>query len=361
MSSISCKCLLSAPQFTLRSERAIYIILISLLLIFQLFTMVTVALAGATTGFGRTMLHTFLHLNNDKHKFILLSRSASPEFSALGVDVRPVDYTNHNALVTALQGVHTLLSVIGGSPEAMRDAQLALIPACVEAGVKRFAPSEYAGRSNGNISLYAGKDIVLKELKKSGLEYTQFQCGLFMSAMATGTPKPMTDVGRREGLKTGEEEALAGLRPWNFVINMVGGTADYPGDGTAPLVLTDMRDVSTFVFRALDLESWPKQMGMRGDVKSFKNIVAICEKVQGRKWLTKENSVEEMREMAKVPGKEFYNEVRLGMANGWAMVGDELNAAFPDVKTIKCEEFAEKWWSGVELGEPSWGDDAAFM
>ena len=241
--------------------------------------MVTVALAGATTGFGLTMLRTFLHLNShspngpNPHTLILLSRSPKPALTALGVTVRPVDYTNHAQLVAALADVHTLLSVIGGDAQALLHAQLALVAAAKEAGVKRFAPSEYAGRENEMVELYQPKVEVWEAAKRvsdeTGMEVTQFQCGLFMSILATGTTKSVTEVGRSEGAETGQEEALAGLRPWNFVINMKAGTADLPGDGAAPIVWTDMRDISTFVYRSLSLEHWPRVMGMRGDVKSF--------------------------------------------------------------------------------------------
>jgi hypothetical protein len=283
--------------------------------------MVTVALAGASTGFGRTMLLTFIHLNKGKHNLVLLSRSNQPELVAQGVDVRPVDYSNHEQLVEALRDVHTVLSVIGGSEEAMKNGQLALIPACEEAGVKRFAPSEFAGRTNTGIDLYAGKEDVLNALRKSKLEWTSFQCGLFMSVMATGTPKPMTEVGRREGLKSGEEEALAGLRPWNYIINAKSGTADLPGDGTAPLVLTDMRDISQFVFRALDMEKWPEVLGMRGAVTSFLEIVQIFERVQGRKWLKKYTPIEELETQQDERGKKFYSESTL--------------EAFPELSTTR--------------------------
>lgn len=183
-----------------------------------------------------------------------------------------------------------------------------------------------------------------------------------MSAFATGTPKPLSELGRAEGCKTGEEEALAGLRPWNFVVNMKAGTADYPGDGTEPLVFTDMRDVALFVLHALDLETWPEELGMRGDVKSFKEAVEICERVQGRKWLTQTNSIEKMQKDAdEMPETKFYNQVRIAFARGYGMVGNELNKAFPGIKPTTCEEFIEKWWSGVELGEPSWVEDKSFM
>ncbi len=269
--------------------------------------MKSIAFAGATTGFGRTMLLTFVRLNSDKYKLVLLSRSEQPDISARGVDVRPVDYANHQQLVQALADVHTVLSVIGGDGDAMKTAQLALIAACEEAGVKRFAPSEYAGRDNDGLSLYSGKNAVVQRLRQSKLEWTRFQCGIFMSVLATGTPKPLTEVGKQEGLQTGEEEALAGLRPWNFVLNMKAGTADFPGDGTDPVVFTDIRDVARFVYRALEMKSWPEVLGMRGDVKSFKELVGLSEKVQGRQWLTRDNAREVLAEQMKQPGKEFYS------------------------------------------------------
>ncbi|CAK1361237.1 hypothetical protein CB0940_03370 [Cercospora beticola] len=328
--------------------------------------MVTVALAGATTGFGLTMLKTFLHpnkLNNGKHKLIVLSRSLQPDLSAQDVEVRVTDYNNHSQLVNNLKDVHTILSLIGGgSPEALYSAQVALITAGVEAGVKRFAPSEYAGRGYEGIDLYEPKARVWEVVQQSGLEYTRFECGLFMSVLATGTPKGMTEVGIREGCKSGEEEALAGLRPWNFVINIRAGTADFAGDGSGKMVLTDMRDVARFVWEALSTErKWEPVMGMRGDVTSFKEIVRKLERVSSRKFLVRENAIEVLeREAREDPSKTFYNQARIAMAKGWALVGDEMNMAYPLVKPVSVDEFIEKWWAGVELDAPSWEVDQAF-
>jgi hypothetical protein len=330
---------------------------------------ITVALAGATTGFGLTMLRVFQHLNaqsSDPYNLVVLSRSAKPDLTAQGIDVRPVDYNDHSQVTEALRGVHTVLSLIGGDPDAMLHAQMSLIAACKEAGVKRFAPSEYAGVSNEGVDLYQGKAEVWtaaqNAAKETGMQVTRLQCGLFMSLLATGTPKDITEVGRREGAKSGEEEALAGLRPWNFVINMKAGTADLPADGSAPMVFTDMRDVATFVYRALSLERWEESMGMRGDVKSFREVLEIVERVQNRKFLVRENSVQQMQEQAAGdPGKVFYNQVRIGLTEGWSMVPDTLNQAFPDFKPVTCEQFVEKWWRGVEVGSPSWGEDQSFM
>ncbi|SMR46373.1 unnamed protein product [Zymoseptoria tritici ST99CH_1E4] len=324
--------------------------------------MPTLALASATANFGLTLLRTFLHLNalTPTHTLILLSRTPQPQLSEVdpNLTVRIVDYTDLDQLTHALRDVHTLLSLIGGA--GLRYSQLALIAAAKSAGVKRFAPSEFAGHGYEGIDLYAGKAEVWEAAKASGMEVTKFETGLFMSVLATGTPKESTEVGVREGAKSGEEEALAGLRPWKFVIDAEAGTADLPGDGRAKLVWTDMRDVARFVWEACALEEWDEVSGMRGDVKSFREVVEILERVQGRKFLIKGNPLDKLEKEAEEPGMRFYNQCRIAFAKGWGMVGDDLNRAFPDVKATTCEEFIGKWWGGVALGEPQWVDVKAF-
>jgi len=323
--------------------------------------MVTVALAGASGGLGLTVLRHFA-ANRGDHNIVLLSRFPQTYWTAQGIDIRTVDYTSRASVVQALKGVHTVLSLIGGSAEALRDSQLALIAAAKEAGVQRFAPSEFAGSGGGyEIDLYAGKGEVWDAVKASGMEHTRFVCGLFMSVFATGTPKAVTSTGEAEGAKTGEEEALAGLRPWNFVVNMSAGTADLPGDGSAKVMFTDMRDVARFTVAALDLESWPEELYMYGSVMTWSEAVTIVERVQGRKFLVKENSADELKAGCEDAGKRFYNQVRLSLTNGWDVGEHSLNSMFPGIKPVTVESFVEKWWDGVELGEPRWEDDKGFM
>lgn len=322
--------------------------------------MVVVAIAGATTGLGLTFLRVLANEQDamSKHTPILLSRSAQPDWAARGFDVRQVDYANHEQLVQALQGVHTVLSFMGASQDAVLNGQLALVKASKQARVKRFAPSEYAGNAKHElVDLYKPKAVVLEEATKAGLEVTQFQIGLFMGALATGTPLPLTADGAALGYKTGEEEALGGLRPMNFVINAASGTCDNVGDGSAQFAITNTRDVARFVIAALDLPVWPEKIGMRGSVTSFNDIVAQLEKVQGRKFLTRSTSVAELQSQIDHDEdmmRRFFNQARIAMSTGWAMVEPDLNKAFPHIKPVTMEEFVEEWWSGVELPEASW-------
>lgn len=217
--------------------------------------MITVALAGATSGLGLTVLRHLVATNS--HNIVLLSRGPQPSWSAQGVTVRETDYTSHASLTSALEGVHTVVSLIGGSESALLNSQLALVAAAKEAGVKRFAPSEFALKGGAyDIDLYAGKAKVWDAVVASGMEYTRFSCGVFMNLFATGTPKDVTEVGAAEGAQSGEEEALAGMRPWNFVLNLKAGTADLPGDGRGKVIFTDTRDVARFVEKALGMEWW---------------------------------------------------------------------------------------------------------
>ncbi|KAI9817503.1 MAG: hypothetical protein M1827_001113 [Pycnora praestabilis] len=304
--------------------------------------MVKVALAGATSGFGQNIRKAILDLH--KHEIVLLSRTEQPELSAQGIDVYAVDYTNHTALVNALRGVHTVISAIAALDDSFRTSQLALLSAAKEAGVKRFAPSEFAHATYEGIDLYQPKAMVWDAVRKSGLEYTKFTCGLFMNGLATGTPR-------------GEKEALAGLRPWNFVFNVRAGTADLPGDGTAKVTLISMQDVGRFVAAALDLEYWDEESGMVGETLSCNGILALLERVTKRKFLVKYNSVAEMEHLARVEGGAFYNQVRIAIAKGQFDVSPKLNKRIRSVEPRKTEDFLVEYWEGVKLGEPVWGTD----
>lgn len=307
--------------------------------------MVHVALAGASSGFGLTLLKHFVA--SKKHEITVLSRSENPTLSAMGVTVKPVDYSSHKSLTKALEGVHTVIVTLASFDDSFWKTQVNLLNAAKQVGVKRFAPSEFAHPTHDGIDLYAPKKIVWEAVQKSGLEYTQFSCGLFMNGLATATPKE-------------ETVALAGLRPWNFVANTKSGTADLPGDGSAKLAITEINDICRYVVASVDLDHWDEFSGIASELLSFNEIIAILEDVTKRKFLRKENSQEEMTEAATNPSRRFYEQVRLAIARGEFDLKPTLNSKFPDIHPITVREFAKKWWSGVDLPEPSWDEDKIF-
>lgn len=114
------------------------------------------------------------------------------------------------------------------------------------------------------------------------------QHSVFLNTMVTGTPKNQT-------------EALGGLKPWNFIVDIPAGTADIPGDGKTPVPFTSTQDVGRFVAGSLDLERWEPVSGMAGDKKTYDEVVEIVERITGgkRKMLRRYTSVEELRRKAR--------------------------------------------------------------
>lgn len=97
-----------------------------------------------------------------------------------GVQFVQVDYNNKEDLKKNLNHVHTVLCFIWDA-----SLQMSLIDCCIEAGVRRFAPNEWAAwvkseerpacadlsrRCNAGIFQYADKDIVHAYLQKVNQE-----------------------------------------------------------------------------------------------------------------------------------------------------------------------------------------------
>lgn len=227
--------------------------------------MVRVAIAGGTGSIGLYISRAILA--TQKHALVVLSRRKShPELRSLGADIVAVDFTDPSSLVSALQGVHTVISATGmDPPETFVSSQLALLDAAVKAGAKRFAPSEWAIATMPNepIQAYIPKHTVAERVAQSGLEYTIFENGIFMDYFATGT------------------EGIGQLKPLSFVVDVEKGEAVIPGKGDNKVVFTSAGDVAAFVAASLDLETWPERSSMAGDVLSYNQVVEIAERVRG--------------------------------------------------------------------------------
>lgn len=75
---------------------------------------------------------------------LLHQATAYPDLEKQGVRVVKVDYNDKDGLTTTLQGVEVVLSFVVAQSDPEGTAQKNLIDASVAAGVKRFAPSEWA-------------------------------------------------------------------------------------------------------------------------------------------------------------------------------------------------------------------------
>lgn len=204
-----------------------------------------------------------------------------------------------------------------------------------------------------------------------GLNLTVDIFSLFTNTMCGGAP-------------INETEALAGLRPWNFIVNILTGTADLPGTGDERLSFISMQDCGRFVAASLDLPTWKPDTGhMVGETTTYNKVVEACERMTGRTFLRKYTSREELIEGMKVPAMTFYNQVgvrslgfdrkcvilksmvldfvqcRLKIVDGDADIEPNLNALCPEVKPDTVEGYLSRYWTGpgVKLPVPAWGED----
>ena len=134
-----------------------------------------------------------------------------------------------------------------------------LLNAAKEAGVKRFAPSEYENGplADGKVDILGLKPPVWEACEKSGLECARLCCGMFMNYLALGE-----DL---QGDK--RDELLHGFEDEPVIWDVKNRKAELPvkDDGTFPKhTLTEIGDIGRFVAAAceLPLGKWDSTMSM---------------------------------------------------------------------------------------------------
>ncbi|KAJ5709555.1 hypothetical protein N7493_009846 [Penicillium malachiteum] len=238
--------------------------------------MVKIAVAGGAGGVGQEIIDALVATK--KHEILVLSRRDAPSDSGSipeGTSWIKADYTSVEQLTQVLQGVHTVLSFVTESEGGGSPVQFNLIDASLEAGVKRFAPSEWVSSGLAHLSWYAFKDATRKYLKdlnknKKVLEYTLFQPGYFVNYLTNPHPS-MTHIPFTE-------------LPWDLNNRRWIGVE---GGENARISLTTVKDLRNVVVQAIEYEEeWPVDGGIRGDDISMGEYLAIAEKVRGMSTLS---------------------------------------------------------------------------
>ncbi|KAN0077418.1 NAD(P)-binding protein [Elaphomyces granulatus] len=278
--------------------------------------MVTVAVAGGTTGIGSNIVRAILA--TQKHQLLVLSRSERPDLSKQGVSVRVVDYTSHEHLTKCLEGVHTVISCIWSFGPDLGTSQLALLKAAQSAGAKRFVPSDWATDRYDAIAAYALKATVWDAVQASGLEYTRFVNGIWMNLWGLGAPRS-------------ETEALAGYSGPPFLIDLKARTALIPNDGSQNVVFTNMRDIGNFVAASLDRPHWEPESRIVGNKLSYGA------------------QIESVLMGNPDPEQLFFHQFMKLIVDGGLDFEGTLNAQLPSVKTTTAEEYIylTQYWGRV--------------
>ncbi|KAL8752646.1 MAG: hypothetical protein Q9199_005605 [Rusavskia elegans] len=213
--------------------------------------------------------------SNTYHQIIIFSRAPKPQLSARGWQVVVVNYDEYHRqkLAFKLAGVSVVLSVISGP------AQIALIDAAAQAGVRRFAPAEFEGPAAlrpQQDALDRGKRAALERLQyyqTRGMQYTSFVCGILYERFAPGGMYA-SRIGLRSGI--GAEG--------DYLMNITQKKAQIPfGTNGQPAIvsLTSAEDVGKFVAGAISLPQWPPELRMRGDRMNVSSLVQVAEMVRG--------------------------------------------------------------------------------
>ncbi|KZV89732.1 NAD(P)-binding protein [Exidia glandulosa HHB12029] len=168
---------------------------------------------GASGPFGETMTEELL---NAGWHVVILARDPSKIPARSNTTIVQYTPTDHSSLVAAMRGAEVVLCSTGGTSADPLGFQKPLIDAAIEAGVKRYIPTEYAGdlqhpRSAAN-AIHQGRRAVLAYLKekaeKGEIQWTMFHTGGFIEmGLRTGFLK--IDVkGRKAVIRDGGNDGV---------------------------------------------------------------------------------------------------------------------------------------------------------
>ncbi|PNP61401.1 hypothetical protein FNYG_13884 [Fusarium nygamai] len=308
-----------------------------------------VAVVGGSGSIGREVVDEILARGS--YEVVILSRGAQATDSPKGVAWRQVDYNDKSALVDAVKGIDTVLSFLAmlDQNEAL-ELHKKLIDAAIEAGVRRFAPSEWASASNSGIAHYQYKDEVRKYLEEVNsdqqkIEYCLFQPGVFTDYF--GYPHATTKHFNISCM-------FADFQNRRAII---------PDGGDAPITLTTVRDMSRLVAQALEYNGvWPTLGGMQGTAFTVSELIALGEKLRGP-FKVEKISNEDLKtrnvttswypvvehhalpdEMREQVSKSVLVEYIAALQRGVWTVSDEWNKLLPDFEFTSAESYLKRIW-----------------
>jgi len=152
-------------------------------------TVLVVGVTGNSASLGKEVVDYLLtkksatiHILTRKEK-----RANVSHWESQGVKVFEGDLMDIESLRPAVKGVDTVVSCVQGGPDVLVGGQTNLLKVSVEAGVKRFYPSDYSVDmrrvpDDSNVNCYIRKQFhqVLEEHK---MNFVTVFCGVFMDVI----------------------------------------------------------------------------------------------------------------------------------------------------------------------------------
>ena len=159
----------------------------------------TILVAGATGDLGQRIVRELLM--HDVRLRVLTRPGSGAAATLFGgndrIDIVTAAYSDHAALMTAVDGVDVVLSAVSGIRPVIVDAQRNLLKAAVAAGVPRFIPSDHsadyrpiAPGSNRNFEL---RREFAADLDAAPIRATSILNGMFAELLTGQAPMVLFD------------------------------------------------------------------------------------------------------------------------------------------------------------------------
>ncbi|CUS13186.1 unnamed protein product [Tuber aestivum] len=231
-----------------------------------------VILVGATGNLGPSILKALQASSALETTILTRENSKTAQSPPPNTKVLTADYTSVSSLAAAFAGQDAVVSTIAGA--ALGDQQ-ALIDAAIQAGVKRFIPSEFGSNVNNDktakLAVFGGKIATVDYLKKKEGEIT-------WSSLVNG---PFFDW----GLKVG----FLGIDIPNKRATLLDG-------GNTPFGTTNLSDIGQSVVGILahPEETKNRYVFVQSAVTTQNKLLAAAEKAAGEKFAVEQQNTEDL-------------------------------------------------------------------
>ncbi|KAF4555930.1 Hypothetical protein D9617_2g058950 [Elsinoe fawcettii] len=203
----------------------------------------TIAIVGASGTVGAYSTRSLLAAGK---KVTALTRPESTTTFPSDVSVAKVDYSDHEALTSALEGHDALIITL--AVQAAKDTENKIIDAAVAAGIKWILPNEwgyeYAEQVGKDVFFGPAKKAVRDYIESKGVYWIGASCGFWYEfSLAGGAERYGFDLAKREVTLFDEGEQKICTSTWEQVGVAVAKLLSLPvekeGDGPA---LVDWRN-----------------------------------------------------------------------------------------------------------------------
>ncbi|KAK6820132.1 hypothetical protein RU639_007543 [Aspergillus parasiticus] len=230
--------------------------------------MVKIAIAGGSGNVAQEVIDRILAKGS--HEIVILSRQIPQSTDYGNTKWVQVDYESKASLRQAFSDIDTVLSFLAiPDPSSMIRLQKNMIDAAIEAGVRRFSPSEWGSTVKSDMGIYGFKDEVrryLAEVNENGkrLEYCLFQPGFFTNYF--GHP-----------YSTAKHFSMSAT-----YVDFENRRAILVDDGNYKISLTTVQDLAGVVAEALDYPGqWPTVGGFSGSEITLAELIQLGEEIRG--------------------------------------------------------------------------------